>query len=139
MRRLIFAIGIALALAAPGCKNGSATWWKKKKPPADTAAVEPALTPAEQEIERLREENRTLGERLTEVQNREKLLAKKVKQLELISSQRGKQLDAVGDAPLERDQYKARCERLEKHVKELSDQLSALMKLKLSQPAPKSN
>jgi len=127
----------ALAFLAGGCKKGGGAWWKRKKAPDSdtaTAAATPELTPQEREIERLNEANRTLAERLTETTNRSNLLSKKVKQLEFVNDQLRKQLAAVGDAPQQRDKYKAKSERLEKHIKELEIQLAELMKLRMAQP-----
>jgi len=139
MARRIWFLAVAVALFAPGCKDNKLNWdWWNKKPPdgdraAGAAADAPAdATPEEREIERLREETRTLTERLKEVTDREDRLAKKVKQQEFINDQLRKQLQAVGDAPLERDQCKARCIRLEQHIKELETQLAELMKLRLT-------
>ena len=135
MARRICILLAAGALFAPGCKdpNFKWDWWKKDKPPEEgAAAADEDATPEERELERLREESRSLKERLTEDQNRSALLARKVKQQELISTQLRKQLEAVGDAPLERDRCKVKCIRLEQHIKELENQLAELMKLQMS-------
>ncbi len=127
---------IALALAIGGCKDKGWNWWKKDAVQGDSAASAPAAetTPQEREIERITDSNRTLDERLTETRNRSDLLSKKVKQLEFVNAQLRRQLAAVGDAPRERDRYKARADRLDKHVKELELQLTELVKLRAPQP-----
>ena len=136
MRNAILLLTV-LAFSAGGCKKGDSAWWKKKAPDGDaaTATTAPELTPHEREVERLNEANRTLEERLAETTNRSNLLSKKVKQLEFVNDQLRKQLAAVGDAPQQRDQYKAKSERLDKHIKELELQLAELMKLRMAQPS----
>ena len=129
MARRVCILLAAAALFAPGCKDQDFNWWKKS--PGEAGADE-APTPQQREIERLREENRGLNERLTEGKNRSALLAKKVKQQEFINDQLRRQLQAVGDAPLQRDNYKARCARLEQHIEELEAQLAEFMKLRTS-------
>ena len=91
----------------------------KPSPPAV-----PSVGPdARAEIEALRAKNISLEAQLAEVQTREKTLSEQVGVLRFQLSRQSKQIDAMKEAQLERDLFKARCEELTLRIQRLERQL----------------
>jgi len=124
---------LLLATVLSGCEH-----FRRDEPDPAPAPSAPApddhLTEAEREVARLAEENRGLNERMGELRNRCDLLADKARDLQFANEQLRKQLDAVGDAPRQRDAYKAKALRMELEIERLKARIAELEQL-LAPPA----
>ncbi|HUT60031.1 MAG TPA: hypothetical protein VNA25_19470 [Phycisphaerae bacterium] len=134
MRLLVNHLAWAAAIVLPacaGCANVNLEWWKKPssqsqpEPSAEAQPGEPATGPAD-DLASLKAENEILRSELDELRVRERRLAEQLKDLKFLNAQQLKQIEALADAPEQRDQYKAKAEQLEQELKRLKDQLSLL-------------
>jgi len=124
----IRAIVTCLCIALPtvgGCNS-----WRAWRRPASPAAPqdEPIDRPGASDTENasLKSRNIILEARLSELQAREERLAAEVNRLRFLVRQQAKQIDALADAPEQRDIYKKRYESLLKKVARLSRQIDEL-------------
>jgi len=135
MRQLILPMTILLSLA--GCQLK--TWNLSSK------QTEPTTVPSStsEEISRLKEQIRLKDEKIKELSLRADRLAEKVRKLEFLNEQLQKQLEAVGDAPKQRDRYKQMLINKELEIKQLEDKIKKLQQeitqLKSSRHAPDKN
>ena len=118
MRQLILPMTILLSLA--GCQLK--TWNLSSK------QTEPTTVPSStsEEISRLKEQIRLKDEKIKELSLRADRLAEKVRKLEFLNEQLQKQLEAVGDAPKQRDRYKKMLINKELEIKRLEDKIKKL-------------
>ena len=118
MRQLILPMTILLSLA--GCQLK--TWNLSSK------QTEPTTVPSStsEEISRLKEQIRLKDEKIKELSLRADRLAEKVRKLEFLNEQLQKQLEAVGDAPKQRDRYKQMLINKELEIKQLEDKIKKL-------------
>ncbi len=108
LRRVIVLLG---ALVAGGCGG----------PRSSPGGPEPGAPPklGLTEVEKLRAECAMLKDQLTELRGRNSLLAEELTKLTFLNGQLRKQLEAVGDAPRQRDQYKGELARQQILVEQL--------------------
>ena len=81
----------------------------------------------------MKEQIRLKDEKIAELRQRSDRLAEKVRKLEFLNEQLQKQLEAVGDAPKQRDRYKKmlinkelEIKRLEEKIKKLQQEITRL-------------
>ena len=137
MRQLILPMTILLSLT--GCQLK--TWNLSSKQPEPTTV---SSSTTNEEISRLKEQIRLKDEKIKELSLRADRLAEKVRKLEFLNEQLQKQLEAVGDAPKQRDRYKKMLINKELEIKRLEDKIKKLQqeitRLKRSgQPQGKNN
>ncbi|MCD6377866.1 MAG: hypothetical protein J7L99_03320 [Planctomycetes bacterium] len=118
MRQLILPMTILLSLT--GCQLK--TWNLSSKQPEPTRAS----SSTNEEISRLKEQIRLKDEKIKELSLRADRLAEKVRKLEFLNEQLQKQLEAVGDAPKQRDRYKQMLINKELEIKRLEDKIKKL-------------
>lgn len=94
----------------------------KPPEPAPRPPVPTVSPDARAEIEALRAKNASLEAQLAEVQAQEKTLSEQVGALRFQLSRQSKQIDAMKEAQLERDLFKARCEELTLRIQRLERQ-----------------
>lgn len=140
---------LAAALLAAGCEKVEWKWPFQKpepKPPVEAAATQPAepgeavaaSQPAEpapppksaeelrQEVATLEAEKKVLEARVQELSLREKALSEKVNELDFITKQQVRQIDALRDAARERDEYRTKADELALKVARLEGMVEAL-------------
>lgn len=86
-------------------------------------------TELEAKIAELQANNEILSAHIKELVAREQALAKELRRVQFISKQQAQQIDALADAPLHRDMYKARAEKLQAEVDQLKLQIAELTRL----------
>ena len=118
MRQLILPMTILLSLT--GCQLK--TWNLSSKQPEPTTVS----SSTNEEISRLKEQIRLKDEKIAELRQRSDRLAEKVRKLEFLNEQLQKQLEAVGDAPRQRDRYKKMLINKELEIKRLEDKVKKL-------------
>jgi len=118
MRQLILPMAILLSLTSCQLK----TWNLSSK------QTEPTTVPSStnEEISRLKEQIRLKDEKIKELSLRADRLAEKVRKLEFLNELLQKQLEAVGDAPKQRDRYKKMLINKELEIKRLEDKIKKL-------------
>jgi archaellum component FlaC len=124
---------LCAAAALAGCGNMNNVnwdWWKKPKEPAknssQSSAQDPNLTIKPAEALRLRDENKTLHDQLQELQVRDQQLADQLKQTTVLYEGQLKVIDALKDAPGERDNYKKQVDELKAEIARLRQEISRL-------------
>ena len=111
---------MTILLSLTGCQLK--TWNSSSKRPEPTTV---SSSPNE-EISRLKEQIRLKDEKIKELSLRADRLAEKVRKLEFLNEQLQKQLEAVGDAPKQRDRYKKMLINKELEIKRLEDKIKKL-------------
>ena len=111
---------MTILLSLAGCQLK--TWNLSSK------QTEPTTVPSStsEEISRLKEQIRLKDEKIKELSLRADRLAEKVRKLEFLNEQLQKQLEAVGDAPKQRDRYKQMLINKELEIKQLEDKIKKL-------------
>jgi predicted RNase H-like nuclease (RuvC/YqgF family) len=114
---LVFVLGMG------GCR------FKNADTTADQQPDEPTTKPGQ--VARLQATTRILDDRAEELRQRSSRLAEQVRQLKFLNTQLRKQLEAVGDAPRERDalgeqvaRQKTEIDRLQQRIQELEQRLA---------------
>ena len=79
-----------------------------------------------EQIASLEAEKKVLTSRLEELSAREKVLAGKVRELQFVNARQAEQIEALAEAPAERDLYKARAQKLQLDVTHLTRRLAEL-------------
>jgi len=79
-----------------------------------------------EQIASLEAEKKVLTSRLEELSTREKVLAGKVRELQFVNTRQAEQIQALAEAPAERDLYKARAQKLQLDVTRLTRRLAEL-------------
>lgn len=118
LARLSVTVLVAM-LFAPGCVPPTTQPVEDEAPPSD-----PVRAKLRAEIEELNAQNKLLNTRLDEMNARERQLSEELNRLRELSKQLENQVRSLAVAPLERDAYKARCERLGEQVAELERRLA---------------
>jgi cell division protein FtsB len=122
----------AAALAGCGSQNQKWDWdwWKKPKEPPKTTVHSPATDPNLEvkpaEALRLKDENKTLRDQLQELQVRDQQLADQLKQTKILYEGQVNMIDALKDAPGERDKYKKQVEDLKAENDRLRQEITRL-------------
>ena len=98
------------------------TWNSSSKQPEPTTVS----SSTNEEIIRLKEQIHLKDEKIKELCLRADRLAEKVRKLEFLNEQLQKQLEAVGDAPKQRDRYKKMLINKELEIKRLEDKIKKL-------------
>ena len=114
---------LALTPAACNLKSANKPEIATNTPSADLAGRTKKL---EELNATLLSRNRVLSLQLEELLAREKRLAAEVNRLRFLSDQQREQLDALSDAPTERDAYRSQCHELAEKVFQLERQLDEL-------------
>ena len=78
------------------------------------------------ELDAVKAHNRILAARLVELTDREKRLVKELNRLRFLHVQQQQQIQALADAPAERDALKKRCDALSAEVSRLVERLARL-------------
>jgi len=111
---------MTILLSLTGCQLK--TWNSSSKRPEPTTVS----SSTSEEISRLKEQIRLKDEKIAELRQRSDRLAEKVRKLEFLNEQLQKQLEAVGDAPKQRDRYKKMLINKELEIKRLEDKIKKL-------------
>jgi len=111
-------VALLLALSLAGCPGNPGE-------PTGPATPDPAGA-RDRQIQRLRAELDMANARLEELRLRNERLSRKLSELKFLNSQLHKQLAAVGDAPRQRDQYKAEALRQRLLIEKLRSQLERM-------------
>lgn len=98
------------------------TWDSSSKRPEPTTVS----SSTNEEIIRLKEQIHLKDEKIKELCLRADRLAEKVRKLEFLNEQLQKQLEAVGDAPRQRDRYKQMLVNKELEIKRLENKIKKL-------------
>ena len=127
---MIFPAWVCIVLVGGGCSQmrllGRKPASQKAAPEADPAANVEKL---QEETRRLEGVNRTLEARIEELKGREKTLADKLLELQFLDEQKQKRIEALVDAVDERDRHKARIEALDAELRALKMEIAELKKL----------
>ena len=148
MRLLVNHLTWAAVVVLPaciGCVKVSGEWWKQpssrnEAKPADEAQQDQPTTSPADELAAVKADNEILHSQINELRVRERRLSDQLRELKFINAQQTKQIEALADAPEQRDKYKRKAEQLEEEAKRLRDQLSLLKYVRVfsspsSQPA----
>lgn len=127
---------VTLATLAAGCGDPPPSSYAPLLP---NLASQPTTAPSEElqaENLRLRAEIRVLEQERDDLLKREERLAAELRNLKFLSEQQAKQLEAVADAPKQRDYYRRQAEKLTAEKEELLKQAQELRR-QLPQTQPK--
>lgn len=111
---------------APGCGVGRAETAPAPIPGPDPAEQAKSLR---EENRELRNRNKILSARLDELAGRDKHLSERISRLAFLNERQREQIRALADAPVERDAYREKSEKLAIEAARLRKRIAELEKL----------
>ncbi len=119
MNRILNILLIVLALGVGGCNFGKDNTNSQPRSPSVRAARNERITQLEDELD-------IRDKQIEELRTRAGRLAREIKRLKFLNEQMEKQLEAVGDAPRRRDEFKQQVAEKQLEIDRLKSQIRKL-------------